>query len=95
MDGGEVEIDSDDEFEDDMNSLEMTDLEFESAFEPEEMRCLALVAHNHMKPAMRKFVEDNKNLLKKFRLTGTNTTMTMLHEIFGEDPDVRYGPTCE
>jgi len=73
----------------------MDDVEFESAFAPEDMRCLALVAHNHMKPAMREFVEKNKNVLKKFRLTGTNTTMTMLTEVFADDPAVKYGPTCQ
>jgi len=70
------------------------DASFESAFPPSEMRCLALVAHNHMKPAMKAFVLANKNLLKHFRLTGTNTTMTMLREVFGDDPSVEYGPTC-
>lgn len=66
---------------------------FESEFKPEEMRCLALVAHNHMKPAMKTFVEYRKELLKKFRLTGTNTTMTMLKSVFGDDPNVVYGPS--
>jgi len=65
---------------------------FESMFEPKEMRCLALVAHNHMKPAMRDFVNSHKEVLRKFRLTGTNTTMTMLREAFGDDPSVQYGP---
>ena len=84
----------DDSCYDHENNLD--DVEFDSIFAPEEMRCLALVAHNHMKPAMREFVEKNKNVLKKFRLTGTNTTMIMLREVFGDDdPDVRYGPTCQ
>lgn len=67
---------------------------FESVYAPSQMRCLALVAHNHMKPAMKQFVLANKNLLKHFKLTGTNTTMTMLREVFGDDPAVEYGPTC-
>lgn len=67
---------------------------FKSKFEPTDMRCLALVAHNHMKPAMKEFVLANKNLLKKFMLTGTSTTMTMLKEVFGDDPNVFYGLTC-
>lgn len=65
---------------------------FESKFKPDEMRCLALVAHNHMKPAMLEFIETHHEVLKKFRLTGTNTTMTMCKKIFGDDPDVTYGP---
>ncbi len=70
------------------------DEDFESVFDPRQMRCLALIAHNHMKPAMRNFVLENRNLLKKFRLTGTNTTMTMLKAIFRDDPNIVYGPTC-
>ena len=30
---------------------------FESKFAPSDMRQLALVAHNHMKPAMKEFIE--------------------------------------
>jgi len=70
------------------------DPKFESCYAPEEMRCMALVAHNHMKPPMKNFVLANKNILKKFKLTGTNTTMIMLREVFFDDPDVVYGPTC-
>ena len=66
---------------------------FQGGFRPEEMRCLALVAHNHMKPAMKAFVQDRREILTKFRLTGTNTTMTMLRAIFDHDEDVTYGPS--
>jgi len=72
----------------------ITDPVFDSRFQPDQMRCLALVAHNHMKPAMKTFVMANKNLLCKFKLTGTNTTMTMLREVFGDDASVKFGPTC-
>jgi len=65
---------------------------FESKFVPSDMRCLALVAHNHMKPAMKEFVLTHKEILKKFRLTGTNTTITMLKSVFGDDPTVEFGP---
>uniref|UniRef100_A0A7S4W720 MGS-like domain-containing protein n=1 Tax=Ditylum brightwellii TaxID=49249 RepID=A0A7S4W720_9STRA len=68
---------------------------FESQYEPSEMRCLALVAHNHMKPAMKEFVMSHKEVLKKFRLTGTNTTITLLKSIFGDDPEVCYGPSFQ
>jgi len=67
---------------------------FTSQFDPDDMRCLALVAHNHMKPAMKEFVLANQNLLRNFKLTGTNTTMTMLRDVFGSDGSVKYGPTC-
>uniref|UniRef100_A0A7R9VS37 MGS-like domain-containing protein n=1 Tax=Pseudictyota dubia TaxID=2749911 RepID=A0A7R9VS37_9STRA len=68
---------------------------FESKFRPDEMRCLALLAHNNMKPAMKNFVLSHREVLRKFRLTGTFTTMTMLKTIFGDDPEMMYGPTCQ
>ena len=68
---------------------------FQSLFKPDEMRCLALVAHNNMKPAMKAFGEQRQELLKKFRLTGTNTTMTMLKSVLGDDDDVVYGPALK
>jgi len=71
------------------------DPEFESMFAPDEMRLLGLVSHNNMKHSMKQFVIANKNVLKKYRLTGTNTTMSMLKEVFGEDPEVVYGPKCK
>jgi len=83
-----------DEESDEEDTEDTFDAPFESAYAPSQMRCLALVAHNHMKPAMKQFVLANKNLLKHFRLTGTNTTMTMLREVFGNDPSVEFGPTC-
>lgn len=71
-----------------------TDEDFLSAYKPHEMRCLALVAHNHMKPAMFDFIMANKNLLKKFRLTGTKTTMSVLQSVYNNDSSAVYGPTC-
>jgi len=72
------------------------DEDFKSAFAPSDMRCLALVSHNGMKKTMRTFVVSNKNILKKFRLTGTNSTMTMLKEVFKDEPSgtVVFGPSC-
>lgn len=58
-----------------------------------EMRCLALISHNNMKGAMKEFVLKHQEVLKRFRLTGTNSTMTMLKSVLGEK-DVVYGPTC-
>jgi len=58
----------------------------------EHFRCLALIAHNHMKPAMQDFVKTNSELLKNFRLTGTHSTMTMLETLLGEG--VRFGTRC-
>lgn len=71
------------------------DTDFDTTFSPEDMRCLALVADNKMKPALRNFVHRNRNLLKKFRLTGTSSTMAIVREVFGDDPSVVYGPTCK
>ena len=72
------------------------DADFDAAFCASDMKCLALVSHNGMKKTMREFVMANKNLLKKFRLTGTNSTMTMLKEVFKDEPEGRvvFGPTC-
>lgn len=76
--------------------INLYDPEFKAAFLPSEMRCLALVSHNGMKKTMREFVTANKNTLKKFRLTGTNSTMTMLREVFADEPDgtIVFGPAC-
>ena len=73
--------------------LENTYESFKSSFTPDEMRCIALIAHNNMKPAMKDFVLRRQELLKKFRLTGTNTTMSMIRSVFGDNKDVAYGPT--
>lgn len=70
------------------------DTDFHAAFAPEHMRCLALVSHNEMKSTMKDFVECHKHVLKKFRLTGTQSTMTMLQEVFCNEPDIVFGPTC-
>jgi methylglyoxal synthase len=67
---------------------------FETKFKPGEMRQLALIAHNHMKPAMRLFIERHAEILKKFRIAGTNTTMSMCKSIFGDDESVVYGKSC-
>mmetsp|Transcript_16142 Transcript_16142/g.25143 ORF Transcript_16142/g.25143 Transcript_16142/m.25143 type:complete len:366 (+) Transcript_16142:48-1145(+) len=68
---------------------------FHSKFAPTEMRQLALVAHNHMKPAMKQFIETYSEILKKFRITGTQTTMKMCKSMWGEDdPSIHYGLTC-
>ena len=72
------------------------DDDFNAAFAPSEMRCLALVSHNGMKATMKKFVLANKNILKKFRLTGTSSTMTMLREVFKDEADqIVFGPSCK
>jgi methylglyoxal synthase len=74
--------------------LNRLDQSFVQAFHPTQMRCLALVSHNEMKASMKKFVLANKTILKKFRLTGTNSTMTMLREVFKGDDSVIFGPSC-
>eukprot|EP00308_Calcidiscus_leptoporus_P021545 CAMPEP_0119359706 /NCGR_PEP_ID=MMETSP1334-20130426/7523_1 /TAXON_ID=127549 /ORGANISM="Calcidiscus leptoporus, Strain RCC1130" /LENGTH=623 /DNA_ID=CAMNT_0007374425 /DNA_START=15 /DNA_END=1886 /DNA_ORIENTATION=+ len=58
----------------------------------DEMRCLALISHNHMKPAMQDFVKAHSDILKCFRLTGTNSTMAMLRSVLGEG--AHFGPAC-
>lgn len=68
---------------------------FESKFFPSDMRQLALVAHNHMKPAMKDFIETYSEILQNFRITGTQTTMRMCKTLWGEDnPKIQYGMAC-
>jgi methylglyoxal synthase len=68
---------------------------FQSKFAPSDMRQLALVAHNHMKPAMKEFITTYTEILNKFRITGTQTTMRMCKTLWGEDnPKIEYGLTC-
>ncbi len=90
---GDDEVDDEEEEKEEANPM---DPAFESAFPASDMRCLALVSHNGMKKTMREFVTANKNILKKFRLTGTNSTMTMLKEVFKDEPPgtVVFGPAC-
>jgi len=83
-----------DDDDDKKKILNRLDQDFQQAFHPSQMRCLALVSHNEMKATMKKFVLANKTILKKFRLTGTNSTMTMLHEVFKGDDSVIFGPSC-
>ena len=47
----------------DKNISAHQDVDFNAAFAPSEMRCLALVSHNGMKATMKKFVLANKNML--------------------------------
>ena len=70
------------------------DNDFQAAFGPNDMRCLALVSHNEMKSTMKDFVIHHKHILKKFRLTGTQSTMKMLAEVFADEPDIVFGPSC-
>lgn len=63
------------------------DVSFESMFEPHEMKCLALVAQGHMKPALLDYVKSNRELLKKFRLVGPKDTVNMLRSIYDNDDE--------
>jgi len=67
--------------------------QFDSTIAPSQMRQLALIAHNHMKPAMREFITEFEEVLKKFRITGTQTTVTMCKEEWGTT-DVEFGLVC-
>ena len=67
---------------------------FDSKIPPNKMRQLALIAHNNMKPAMKQFIKTYSEVLKKFRITGTQTTMAMCKSLWGDDPSVEYGMTC-
>lgn len=55
---------------------------------------IALVAHDNMKPLMATFAQSYKDLLKDFRLTGTQTSQRMLKSVglAFEDTTVPSGP---
>ena len=94
------EMDNKDQEEEEKNADDnipfVMDPIFDSKFAPDEMRCLGLVAHNHMKPSMKDFVMNHLNLLKKFKLTGTGSTMLMLREVLGAEHMDKYGgPVCK
>jgi len=91
--GSNVFQDIEDEEEEHVDDNETGD--FHAAFGPNDMRCLALVSHNDMKSTMKEFVIHYKHTLKKFRLTGTNSTMKMLKEVFADEPSVVFGPECK
>ncbi len=50
---------------------------------------LALVAHNHMKPAMKEFIQTYSEVLNKFCITGTQTKMRMCKTLWGEGERAR------
>jgi len=91
----ELEELKDDFLEEEEVVTSVKDIEFYCKFMPEEMRSLALIAHNHMIPEMKNFIENNKNLLRKFSLTGSGAVMKILHDIYGDDPMIMYGPSCQ
>lgn len=63
----------------DRNSMSVQPLiePFHSHHSSTQMRELALVAHNNMKPAMHDFIVQWGEVLRKFRVTGTETTMSI------------------
>ena len=46
-----------------------------------------------MKPAMKQFAIEHKDTLRRFRLTGTGSTGTMLKSVL--DPPLCLGPVCQ
>lgn len=73
--------------------------DFRAAFGPNDMRCLALVSHpgteseSESESSLKQFIEVHKHVLKKFRLTGTAGTMSVLRRVFAGDPEVVFGST--
>lgn len=65
--------------------------DFDAAFSPNEMRPLALVCHETKLDEFRDFVAKYKNILKRFRLTGTQATIQCVEDIYGsEKKDVTF-----
>ncbi|EJK48978.1 hypothetical protein THAOC_32184 [Thalassiosira oceanica] len=67
---------------------------FHSLHSPTGMRQLALIAHNHMKPVMHNFIIQYGEVLRKFRVTGTETTMSICKREWKDKEGVVYGETC-
>jgi len=60
-----------------------------------DVKNVALVAHNNMKPTMRNFVKKFKDVLVNYTLVGTQTTLTMVHEEMKEYGDkLKLGAAC-
>jgi len=77
--------------------IEETAVEDQYAMEHEQRRFLALIAHNHMKPAMLQFVKEHVHVLKHFKITGTASTLRTVKAVFkeyGVKDSVAYGPLC-
>lgn len=70
------------------------DEDFESAYDPYQMRSLALIASEGMRETLRTFIKANKNLLKKFHLTGDQSTLAMLENIY-HGYNIQFGPLVE
>ena len=68
------------------------DEDFDSIYQPHQMRCLTLVSQIGMKGEMCKFVSSNKNLLKKFRLVGNEVAIHAMQSEYIGDDDFIYGP---
>jgi len=57
-------------------------------------RILALVAHDQMKPTMKRFIRRHIKILRHFRISGTQTTMRIVNEFLSNDPEFLPGPPC-
>lgn len=57
-------------------------------------RILALVAHDNMKPTMKRFIKRHISVLRHFRISGTQTTTRIVNEFLGNDSEFIPGPTC-
>ena len=85
----------------DMNAIRSRSLDnacdedFESAYESSEMRSLALFASDGTEEILRHFIQANKHLLKKFRLTGDQRALAMLETMYYGDTAIHCGPWVE
>ncbi|GFH51724.1 hypothetical protein CTEN210_08200 [Chaetoceros tenuissimus] len=72
-----------------------SDEDFISAYDSSEMKALAIYADVEMVDMLYKFIRRNKNLLKKFCLTGDRVTLQMLDSIYEGDEDLVMKPWAE
>ena len=72
-----------------------SDEDFISAYDSSEMKALAIYADIEMVDTLYKFIRRNKNLLKKFCLTGDRVTLQMIDSIYEGDEDLVMKPWAE
>ena len=72
-----------------------SDEDFISAYDSSVMKALAIYADIEMVDTLYKFIRRNKNLLKKFCLTGDRVTLQMIDSIYEGDEDLVMKPWAE
>ena len=68
----------------DIDSNNVFGEDVDEADEIRDIKKVALIAHNNMKPALKNFVTKHKAILVNYTLTGTQTTLNMVKSVMAE-----------